>query len=138
MALQKSLLAKPENEFAARLLGYENVYRAKLMENQDAFSVLDVDGVKLKISGAAKSVGMVALRPEDIGVDLSPTNDINVNALKASIVEFADLGSIVMIKANAGLMLNVAMSKTSFIEKGLETGQQVWLNFKANVIKTID
>ena len=134
----KELLAKPRNEFAARLLGYENVYRAKLMENASTFSILDVEGVKVRVSGKVESVGMVALRPEDIAVDLSPVGDVNANVLKASIIEYADLGSMVMIKADAGLLLNVAISKNSFIEKELETGKQVWLSFKDNTVKTIE
>jgi hypothetical protein len=81
---------------------------------------------------------MVALRPEDILVDLHPVSEVNANVLKARIVEYADLGPIVMIKADAGLMLNVALSKNSFIEKRLETGQQVWLYFKDNIVKTIE
>jgi ABC-type Fe3+/spermidine/putrescine transport system ATPase subunit len=134
----KELLAKPRNEFAARLLGYENVYRAKLMESENAFSILDVEGVKVRVSGRVESVGMVALRPEDITVELSPVGDVNANVLKASIIEYADLGSMVMIKADAGLLLNVAISKNSFIEKELETGKQVWLNFKDNTVRTIE
>jgi ABC-type Fe3+/spermidine/putrescine transport system ATPase subunit len=134
----KELLAKPRNEFAARLLGYENVYRAKLIKNESAFSILGVEGVKVRVSGKVESVGMVALRPEDITVELSPVGDVNANILKASIIEYADLGSIVMIKADAGLLLNVAISKNSFIEKELETGKQVWLNFKDSTVKTIE
>jgi molybdate/tungstate transport system ATP-binding protein len=134
----KELLAKPRNAFAARLLGYENVYRAKLIENESAFSILDVEGIKVRVSGKVESVGMVALRPEDITVDLSPVGDANTNVLKASIIEYADLGSMVMVKADAGLLLNVAISKNSFIEKELETGKQVWLSFKDNTVKTME
>ena len=43
-----------------------------------------------------------------------------------------------MIDADAGLPLKVVMAKNSFIEKGLETGKEVWLKFKDNTIKIID
>ena len=33
----KELLAKPKNEFAARLLGYENVFRAKIVQTERFF-----------------------------------------------------------------------------------------------------
>jgi hypothetical protein len=32
----------------------------------------------------------------------------------------------------------VAISKSSFIEKELETGKQVWLSFKDNTVRTIE
>jgi ABC-type Fe3+/spermidine/putrescine transport system ATPase subunit len=134
----KELLAKPKNEFAARILGYENVYRAKLIGNESGFSILDMEGAKVKISGNVSVVSMVALRPEDIAVDLSPTKEANINVLGARIIEYSDLGSMVMIKADAGIVLNVAMSKNSFLEKGLETGKEVWVNFRSDIIKIID
>jgi hypothetical protein len=101
-------------------------------------SITGMEGAKIKISGNVSAVSMVALRPEDIAVDLSPINDANVNVLKAVITEYSDLGSMVMIKADAGVVLNAAMSKNSFLEKGLETGKEVWLNFGDNVVKTIE
>ena len=134
----KELLAKPKDKFVARILGYENVYSAKLTQTYNDFSILDVEGVKFRVAGKVEAVGMVALRPEDVSVELSPRNEVNVNSLKADIIEYSDLGSLVMIKADAGLLLNAVMSKNSFIEKGLETGKQVWLNFKDNTVKTIE
>ena len=134
----KELMTKPKNEVAARLLGYENVCRARILETKNTFSILDVEGVKLRVAGLVRSVKMIALRPEDITVDLSPVNDVDANMLKANIKEYADLGSLVMIKADAGPLLSVAMSKNSFIEKELDTGSVVWLKIKNNIIKTIE
>ena len=126
----KELLAKPKNEFAARLLGYENVFRAKIVQTERDFSILDVEGVKFKVTGEVTHVGLVAVRPEDITVELSPINDLNANVLRASILDYTDLGPIVMMDTNAGLPMKVVLAKSSFIEKGLETGKEVWLKFK--------
>ena len=133
----KELLAKPKNEFAARLLGYENVFRAKLVQTERDFSILDVEGVKFRVSGEVTHVGLVAVRPEDITVELSPINDLNANVLRASILDYTDLGPIVMMDTNAGLPMKVVLAKSSFIEKGLETGKEVWLKFKVTSVKII-
>ena len=90
----KELLAKPKNEFAARLLGYENVFKAELEHTEREFSILDVEGVKLRVSGKIAHVGLVAVRPEDIAVELSPITDVNANVLKASILDYTDLGPL--------------------------------------------
>ena len=133
----KELLAKPKNEFAARLLGYENVFRAKIVQTERDFSILDVEGVKFKVTGEVTHVGLVAVRPEDITVELSPINDLNANVLRASILDYTDLGPIVMMDTNAGLPMKVVLAKSSFIEKGLETGKEVWLKFKNATVKII-
>ena len=133
----KELLAKPKNEFAARLLGYDNVFRAKIVQTERDFSILDVEGVKFKVTGEVTHVGLVAVRPEDITVELSPINDLNANVLRASILDYTDLGPIVMMDTNAGLPMKVVLAKSSFIEKGLETGKEVWLKFKNATVKII-
>jgi len=71
----KELLAKPKNEFAARLLGYENVFKAKLLQKKSDFSVIEVESLQLKISGSLDSVGLVAVMPEDITIEVSCPND---------------------------------------------------------------
>ena len=134
----KAVLTKPKNEFAARLLGYDNVYKANPLETQAVFSVLDVEGVKLRVSGKVTSACMVALRPEDIAVETSAVNDVGFNVLKANIKQYADLGALVMVTADAGLTFNIAVSKNSFIEKELDVGKEVWLKIKDNAIKTIE
>ncbi len=134
----REILNKPRNEFAARLLGYENVYVAAVVRRENDFSILDVEGVEFRVSGETAHVRLIALRPEDITVELSFVNDANVNVLRANIIEYLDLGPLVMVKADAGLPLKVAVAKNAFIEKGLETGKEVWLKFKANNVKIIE
>ncbi len=133
----KELLAKPKNEFAARLLGYENVFRAKIVQTERDFSILDVEGVKFRVSGEVEHVGLVAVRPEDITVELSPITDLNANVLRANILDYTDLGPIVMMDTNAGLPMKVVLAKSSFIEKGLETGKEIWLKFKGTSVKIV-
>jgi molybdate/tungstate transport system ATP-binding protein len=133
----KELLAKPKNEFAARLLGYENIFRAKIVQTERIYSILDVEGVKLKVSGEVGHVELVVVRPEDITVELSPISDLDANVFRASILDYTDLGPIVMMDVNAGLPMKVVVAKSSFVEKGLETGKEVWLRFKGTAVKII-
>jgi len=61
-----------------------------------------------------------------------------INVLDGSIVDYTDLGPIVMVSVKTGLPLKVFMAKNSFIEKGLENGKIVWLKFNANLMKKIE
>ena len=134
----KELLAKPKNEFIARVLGYENIYKAKVVEKGPDFSVLDVEGVNLKISGAVDHVGLVAVQPENITVELSCPKVTDANVLKGRVTDSVDLGPVVMVTVETGLLLKVVMAKNFFIENGLEDGRVVWLKFQFNTVKIIE
>jgi molybdate/tungstate transport system ATP-binding protein len=134
----KELASNPKNEFAARILGYENVFRVAVIERGKDFSILQVNDIKLRVLGSVEHVKLVAVRPEDITVESSPIRDANANVLKASIVDCSDLGPLVMIEVDAGLPLRVVMAKSYFLEKGFESGNDVWVKFKADAVKIIE
>jgi ABC-type Fe3+/spermidine/putrescine transport system ATPase subunit len=127
----KEIFAKPQSKFVARFLGYENVFKAQLIEQQDFLSLVSVDGVKLKVAGTVDAPECtIAVRPEDIVVDLAPITNEAMNILKGTIIEFVDQGPTVSITVDAVLPLKVIMTKSFFIEKNLEAGQETWLAFK--------
>jgi ABC-type Fe3+/spermidine/putrescine transport system ATPase subunit len=127
----KEIFAKPQSKFVARFLGYENVFKAQLIEQQDFLSLVSVDGVKLKVAGTVDAPECtIAVRPEDIVVDLAPITNGAMNILKGTIIEFVDQGPTVSITVDAVLPLKVIMTRSFFIEKNLETGQETWLAFK--------
>jgi molybdate/tungstate transport system ATP-binding protein len=134
----KEIFAKPQNKFVARFLGYENIFDAKLVKQQGTDSLVSVDGVKLKVSGKIDSSECtIAVRPEDIAVDLAPPKNAAVNVLKGTIAEFVDQGPTVAMTVDAALKLKVIMIKSFFIEKNLEAGQEVWLSFKSGAVKIL-
>jgi ABC-type Fe3+/spermidine/putrescine transport system ATPase subunit len=134
----KEIFAKPKSKFVARFLGYENVFKAQLIEQQGSLSLLSAKGVTLKVSGKVDAPEcMVAIRPEDIALDLKPIVNDAWNVLKGKIIEFIDQGPTVSITVNATLTFNVSMTKSRFIEKNIETGQEAWLAFKTDAAKIL-
>jgi ABC-type Fe3+/spermidine/putrescine transport system ATPase subunit len=134
----KEIFAKPQNKFVARFLGYENVFKAQLIKQQGQLSLVKAEGVKLKISGKVDAQECtIAVRPEDIVVDLAPVTNEAMNVLKGTITEFVDQGPTVSITVDAVLTLKVIMTKSFFIEKNLETGQEIWLAFKSEAAKIL-
>jgi ABC-type Fe3+/spermidine/putrescine transport system ATPase subunit len=134
----KEIFAKPRSKFVARFLGYENVFNAQLVEQQDSLSLVSVKGVTLKVSGKVDAPECtIAVRPEDISLDLSPITNKAMNVLKGTIIEFVDQGPTVSITVDAVLPLKVIMTKSYFIEKNLETGQETWLAFKSDSVKIL-
>jgi hypothetical protein len=70
-------------------------------------------------------------------VELVAVNERGVNILEANIVEISDLGPLVMLKADAGFLVTVAIAKNTFFEKRIEQGKKVWLKFNVSALRTI-
>lgn len=134
----KETFSKPRSKFVAQFLGYENVFKAQLIEQQGPLSLVSVKGVTLKVSGNVDAPECtIAVRPEDISVEMSPIKNDAMNILKGTIIEFVDQGPSVSITVDAGLPLKVIMTKSFFIEKNLETRQETWLAFKHTSVKIL-
>jgi ABC-type Fe3+/spermidine/putrescine transport system ATPase subunit len=134
----KDIFTKPESEFVAKFLGYENVFSAKLLKTGDSFSLVKVADVELN---AAEKVTTpectIAIRPEDISILFSAPKTDSVNVLEGKIVEFADQGSTVAIIVDAALPFTVVVNRRFFMENNLEIGQAVWLSFESDSVKII-
>jgi ABC-type Fe3+/spermidine/putrescine transport system ATPase subunit len=135
----KEIFVKPLNKFVARFLGYENIFAAQLVEKQGSLSLVNAEGVELKVSESIDATEcIIAVRPEDVSISFSPIRSEAVNVLKGTIVEFADQGPTVSIIVDAALSFSVIMTKSSFVEKNHEIGQEVWIAFKNGSVKVIE
>jgi ABC-type Fe3+/spermidine/putrescine transport system ATPase subunit len=135
----KDVFTRPKTRFVAKFLGYENVFDAQQTEKHGSFSVVTVDGVKLKVSKTPTiSSCVVAIRPEDISVYFSSSKTKADNLLCGTVAEFSDQGPTVSVTVDAELTLHVIMTKRAFVENNLNVGQNVWLSFKRDAVKLIE
>jgi len=134
----KEIFANPRSNFVARFIGYENVFKANLIEQRGSMSLVSAAGVKLKVSGKIDaSECTIAVRPEDISLEESPIRNETLNVLKGTIIEFADQGPTVSITVDAVLPFRVIVTKSFFIEKNLENRQETWLSFKSESVRIL-
>jgi ABC-type Fe3+/spermidine/putrescine transport system ATPase subunit len=134
----KEIFYKPRTVFAAKFLGYENVFEAKLVKSDGGFSDFDVEGVRLRAEGKVDGdKRMIAIRPEDIVVKPSSMNDV-ANTFQGTITDCSDMGSVVMVTLDIGIMLKSLMTKSFFVEGTLEVGREVCLRFNAGSVKILE
>jgi molybdate/tungstate transport system ATP-binding protein len=135
----KQIFAEPKNEFVARFLGYENVFKTESVEKTDHYPVFKIGDLQLKVSTNVDVAGcFVAIRPEDIAVSLSPTKaNENMNLLEGTIVDCSDQGHTVALTCDAGLLFQAVIIKSAFIEANFAEGQKVWLSFRSSAVKII-
>ncbi|MBN1784679.1 MAG: TOBE domain-containing protein [Candidatus Bathyarchaeota archaeon] len=135
----KELFVTPGNKFVARFLGYENIFDAKLVEKQGSVSLVNVNGVKLKVSEVIDTPECtVAIRPEDVNLSSSPKRNGATNVLEGTVIEFVDQGPTVSVIVDIGLSFSVNMTKRVFVDRNLELDQKVWLSFKSESLKVIN
>jgi len=79
----------------------------------------------------------VYVRPEDIILSKRSISSSARNTFRGSIVEVADLGSIVKLRVDAGREFVVQITKRSFVEMGLNLSSKVYLTFKASSVRTV-
>jgi ABC-type Fe3+/spermidine/putrescine transport system ATPase subunit len=134
----KELFSNPRSVFAAKFLGYENVFEAKVVNGDGFFSDFDVGAVRLRAAAKVDGVEkMVAIRPEDIVIRSFPLNQ-GVNTFQGTITDCQDMGSVVMITVDAGILMKTLMTKSSFMEESFEVGKEVWLRFKESAVKILE
>ncbi|MDQ1279569.1 MAG: transporter ATP-binding protein [Thermoproteota archaeon] len=132
----KEIFSNPKEAFTARFLGYENVYDAKLIGKDGALSLLDLGGLVVKVAGKVPSDKCtIAIWPEDIVVSKTQNFPNDWNILRGRLEEQAILGSFATITVNVGLYIKTILSKRSFLEIGLLSGEEVWLAFDPVSVK---
>jgi molybdate/tungstate transport system ATP-binding protein len=130
------VLSNPADEHVARFLGYENVFRAGLVKCEGGISEVDVNGVSIKLNGTLeKGAATIAVRPEDIVITLeAPPASLDWNFFEGTVKEYANLGPVVEVTVNVGLVLKALIGKRSFLELNLSEGKRVYVGFnKASV-----
>lgn len=130
--------ANPADEFVARFLGYENVFRVRFVKHEKNVSEVSVEGVSIRLAGKLeRSETTIAIRPEDIIITKVSRACEELNILDGEVKEYTDLGPLVEVTIDAGLDLKVFVDKRSFLESNLEVGKRVHVGFRVDAVKAL-
>jgi ABC-type Fe3+/spermidine/putrescine transport system ATPase subunit len=134
----EQVVNNPKDESTARLLGYENVYKAKLAQCSGDASIVSVGKFVMKVSGTVKSgICSVGVRPEDVVVSREPPASGRLNVAKGVVVDYADLGPIVTVDVDVGLLVKAVVAKRQYLEMRLDQLDEVWLSFAPESVKVL-
>lgn len=135
----KSLLSSPADEFVARFLGYENIFKGTTIKHAVGLSYVDIGGFVIKTAGDVKDGGcVVAVRPEDVSLSVKPDSPSEENLFRGVVVDCADLGPIVSLSINVGFEIKATVAKGSFLELNVDRGAEVWLTFKSESVRILN
>jgi len=133
----QEVFLNPRNEFAARFLGYQNVFSARPQIDDSGTFAASVDGVTLKVTEEVPANCVIGIRPEDTDISTAPLQDNKANVLKGVVADWIDMGAFATVTCEVGFLLRAMLPKSAFIKKGIKAGDEVWVAFRPDAIKVI-
>lgn len=127
-------LSKTLASFAA----LENTFTGIAKTTENGTTLVDI-GNGVQIEATTLGVGTVSIfvSPQDIIISKDRFASSARNLFKGRIVEIADLGSLVRLKADVGKSFTIQITKRSFNEMRLDLNTEVFIAFKASSVQTV-
>jgi ABC-type Fe3+/spermidine/putrescine transport system ATPase subunit len=135
----KTLLFNPNDEFVAKFLGYENIFKGRLVKQDGRLSFIEVEGFVIRAIGHPKDdYCTIGIRPEDISLSGKPVFSSHMNVLSGAVTDCMDMGPIVSVSVDSALRVRATVNKGSFLELNPDIGTQIWLSFKPESVKILN
>lgn len=133
------VLSNPANELVARFLGYTNVLRVKFVKYESGISEVSTDHVSIRLNAKLNNrAAIIVIHPEDIVLTTeTPNLPEEWNLFKGRVEESTNLGPIVEVTVDIGILLKVFLDKRSFLEMKLLRGRHIYVAFKIDSVKIV-
>lgn len=129
---------KPLSEEIANFVGVENILSGIVRNNEKNVAGIEVDidiGCNIfAVSSYSSGRVKIFIRPEDIILSKRKREGESSarNVIKAKIEEISDIGALVRVKMENGLVAFI--TKQSAADLGLKIGDEIYANFKATSV----
>lgn len=116
----------------------ENTFKGTARVTESGTTLVDL-GSGVQIEATVQSHGPVSVfvRPEDILVSTKPLESSARNAFYGHITEISDLGSIIRLKVDVGMVFAAQITKRSFERMQLNVGSEVFITFKSSSVQIV-
>lgn len=127
----------PVDEYAARFLGYENIYDAEATET-GRFTKMRLGDVTVR---AAKPPGegqtRVGIHGDDVSIHAVTPVNVRDNVFRGRVTGITDTGPSVTVTLDIDVELRISQSKRRFLEQGFDRGDMVWVQFSPESVKQL-
>lgn len=126
----------PKNEFVAKFIGFENIYRGTMNLNEKLqMGQFDTGKINLNVVTDREGRRVACIRPEDIIVSNEPPKTSMRNVFQGTVLEIEDQGTFLRIMVDIGEMVFAYITHNALLELGLKEKKRVFLSFKASAVK---
>lgn len=133
----EQLYNNPVDLYAARFLGYVNIYNAKFVDEGKNLTKLGVNNIILRTSKPWSGENKVGIHGDDVMLSRITPVDIRNNVFQGTIKDTMNIGPSVTVKINIGIDVEISMSKRRFWELGLDAGENIWVQFTPEAVKPL-
>jgi len=127
----------PKSQFVANFIGIKNFIRGSLHEvhgsDVSRFSSNNINFHLL--TDKEEGSGFLIIRSEDISISKSKPKSSALNVFKGIIIDIAPARLGIEITVDIGVELTSLITRKSLNTLKLNTGREVWINFKASAAK---
>jgi molybdate transport system ATP-binding protein len=134
------VFSAPADAVVARVVGTENVARARLVERREGLAELDVDGTRLWAvdPGDVDGESYACFRAEDVVLERAPTSATSArNELVGTVRAVSSEGALVRVTLDCGFRLVALVTRASAARLALEPGTRVAALVKAPAIRVV-
>jgi molybdate transport system ATP-binding protein len=136
----EEVFSAPADLVVARVVGTENVARARLLERREGLALLEVDRARLWAvdPGHLERDGYACIRAEDVVLEPAPTTSTSArNELVGTVRALSDEGPLVRVTLDCGFRLVALVTRASATRLALAPGASVAALVKAPAIRVI-
>ncbi|MBN2098127.1 MAG: ABC transporter ATP-binding protein [Dehalococcoidia bacterium] len=130
----KDILRRPSSTFVADFALTRNVFTGQVREAENGHVSVDIGGIELKATTAARGSVHLALRPEDIILSPEPLRSTARNAFEGTITQVLDRGAVLYVTVTIPPEFVCLVTRQAQEELNLRKGVRVWITFKASAI----
>ncbi len=128
----------PMDEYAARFLGYQNIYEAAEVEQGKPYTKVKIDGITLRSSKTpVEGQNKVAIHGSEIILHRKTPVNTGDNLYQAEVTRIVTTGPTAYITVDIGVPIILTMGRRPYRATMLQVGERLWVQFSTDAVKPI-
>ena len=134
----EQVYADPVEEYAARFLGYENIYDVSEIEHGRAYSKVKISGITLRMSKTpSDDQTKIAVHGSEVIIQRKKPKKTGDNLFRSTVTRIVTTGPTAYITVDIGIPLVLTMGRRLYKATKLKVGKMFWIQFSTNAVKPI-
>lgn len=130
----EQIFRHPNSEFVARFVMTRNILPGTAAKRTDGTMVFRTDSIEITTVAALEGECYASIRPEDILISKESVHSGIQICLPATVTQIVDRGPILHVTASLPPDLTCMVTRHSFEEMAINTGQQIYLTFSPSSV----
>ncbi|MBD3207633.1 ATP-binding cassette domain-containing protein [Candidatus Bathyarchaeota archaeon] len=133
----EQVYSNPVDLYAARFLGYENIFDVSYVDSGQKITKLATEGIVIRTTKDWDGEKKVGIHGDDVIISKVTPDAIQNNIFQGRISDTMNIGPSVTVKISIGPEMVISMSKRRFWELGLDIGENIWVQFPPESVKPL-